>query len=287
MSLVQRPLLRPVRGQWLAGRRAEQGALDKTRIDFKHMDPRAFRYVLKYLYGDFGAELFDPAVSGSLDEFLDDVMGVLAIADELMLDRLSQICQLVMGRFVNTRNIAQLLNDIGPFAVTEFKDAGLEYICLQMESMLENHHLDELDGDLLLELDQVVQENQAAQLHYASKGGSRNDYSRSTPELAFDIDEERQRRVREMAFRASQREDEKKLSSSFKGRYGSLDDSMAITPDKSKRASRAGKNEPFSPELRPKLSHVDLMFDMDEEHGSPINSPLSKPQRSLRRRLLC
>ena len=266
-------------GLWLAGRKADQGPAERIKIDFKHMDPRAFKYVLQYLYGDFGAEIFDPALCASLDDFLDEVMGVLAIAYELMLDRLSQICQQVMGRFVNTRNIAQLLNEIGPFAITEFKDAGLEYICLQMESMLENHFLDELDQDLLLDLDQVVRENQAAQLRYAKKGGAEERLLEENPGLAQEIDEERQRRVREMAFKVTQRDEEKKLSSSLRAKYGSLEEFLTVTPDKARRASRPGKNEPFSPELRAKGSHVDLMFDMDED-ASPIGSPVSKAQRT-------
>lgn len=39
---------------------------------------------------------------------------------------------------VNTRNVCHLLNAVSPCAVTEFKDVALEYICLNLEVMLEN-----------------------------------------------------------------------------------------------------------------------------------------------------
>lgn len=39
---------------------------------------------------------------------------------------------------VNTRNVCHLLNAVAPCTVTEFKDAALEYICLNLEVMLEN-----------------------------------------------------------------------------------------------------------------------------------------------------
>ena len=39
---------------------------------------------------------------------------------------------------VNTRNVCQLLNAVAPCSVTEFKNAALEYICLNLEGMLEN-----------------------------------------------------------------------------------------------------------------------------------------------------
>ena len=60
----------------------------------------------------------------------------MSVANELMLDRLSQICQRVIGRHVNTRNICGLLNDIAPSAVAEFRRAGLAYICLGLEAVL-------------------------------------------------------------------------------------------------------------------------------------------------------
>lgn len=50
-------------------------------------------------------------------------------------------CQLQANYTVNTRNICHLLNDIAPCAVSEFKDAGLEYVCLQLETMLDNQYV--------------------------------------------------------------------------------------------------------------------------------------------------
>jgi hypothetical protein len=54
---------------------------------------------LKYIYADVGTEIFDDVVVQNIDEFSDLVMDVMALADELMLDRLAQICQQVLGRF--------------------------------------------------------------------------------------------------------------------------------------------------------------------------------------------
>jgi len=273
------------RGIWLTGRRGDSayGSRNRTKIDLKHMEPRAFQYVLRHLYGDYGADLFDPAVCDSFDDFVDLVMEVLSIANYLMLDRLSQICQQVMGKFAHTRNIAYLLNEISPCAVTEFKDAGLEYICLQLESMLENHLLDDLDEDLLLELDQVVRDNQTAQLPFVKSGRTELLLHENYPELAQDIDEERQIRVKEMAFKAS-RDDDRKLSTSVKGKGTAstgLDDVMPMTPtpDKSRRVSKGiNRNAPLSPELKSKASQADLMFDMDEDESTAIHSPLTKSQ---------
>ncbi|KAI1141675.1 hypothetical protein F5Y05DRAFT_373390 [Hypoxylon sp. FL0543] len=271
------------RGFWLESRRAAQEDSDRVKIDMKHMDPESFHYVLQHLYADVGEELFDDVIVENIDEFSELVMDVMSIANELMLDRLSQICQKIIGRFVTTRNISNLLNAISPCSVTEFKDKGLEYICLQMESMLENHLLDDLDEDLLLELDEVVRDNQLARCPFARSGRADLLLHERNPDLAQDIDEERRRRVKEMAFRVSQRDDERKLSSSFKTRIGSLDDSgISQRPEKT-RKSKAIRNEPFTPELRPRDSHVDLIFAMDEEGSPGAASPVSPIAQSSQR----
>ncbi|KAK1579852.1 BTB/POZ domain-containing protein [Colletotrichum navitas] len=267
-------------GMWLAGRRDELDEEELVHVDLSHCDPKAFQYVLRYLYADVGPDIFNEATAANIDDFSDLVMSVMSIANELMLDRLSQICQFIIARFANTRNIALLLNEISACSVTEFKDAGLEYICLQMEALLENHFLDDLDEDLLEELDNVVRENQLACYPFARSGRAELLLLEKDPDLALDIDEERRRRVREMAFRFSQREDDKKMSSSFKTtKFGSLDDmaaSMSSSLDKSRRKSKASRNESFSPSLRPKDSQGDLMFNMDDEGPSP---PISPSQR--------
>ena len=145
-------------GRWLAGR----GEDEEVTVDLKHVSSKTFGMVLRHIYCDTGAELFDDIVSVDTDEFLDTVLDVLSAANELMLDRLSQIAQAIIGRFVNVRNVCDLLNAISPSSVREFKDAGLEYLCLNLEAMLQGHHLNSLDEDLLTELDDVVRANQLA-----------------------------------------------------------------------------------------------------------------------------
>jgi alpha-tubulin suppressor-like RCC1 family protein len=272
-------------GMWLAQRRQDEGEGERVQVDLQDVDPRTFRFILEYIYGDVGPEMFDKVVLPDFDDFIDLVMDVLHVADELLLDRLSQICQQVLGRYVNTRSIAPMLNAVSPYAITEFKDAGLEYVCLQMENMLENHLLDDLEDDLMTDLDAVVRENQTARYPFVRSGRSELLLHEKYPDLAADIDEERQRRVKEMAYKSRHRDDERKLSSSLKGRAGSLDETLAMTrtPDRRRRGSRASRNEPFSPDLRPKDSRVDLMFEMDEgEESSVLSSPLATPSKNAK-----
>ena len=148
--------------------------------------------------------------------------------------------------------------------------------------MLENHLLSDLDDDLLLELDEVVRANQLNCLPFAKSNRAELLLHERHPSLAEDILEERQRRVRDIAFRAITKEDENRLSSSYRARVGSLDDLMSASPsqEKSRRKSKAARNAPFSPNLQPKDSNIDLMFDMDDDvplaensYGSPVLKP--------------
>jgi hypothetical protein len=143
--------------------------------------------------------------------------------------------------------------------------------------MLENHLLNDLDEDLLLKLDKVVRANQLNCLPFAKSGRTELLLHERYPNLAQDILEERQRRLRDMTFRATLKDDDSRLSSSFRARVGSLDDLMSASPsqEKLRRKSKAARNAPFSPNIRPKDSTVDLMFEMDDEEPFTVGSPSS------------
>lgn len=265
-------------GRWLAGRDQAENIV----VDLNHISSKTFKLVLRHLYCDTGAELFDDVVSVvDVDDFLETVIDVLAAANELMLDRLSQICQSVAGRFVNARNVCSLLNAISPSSVAEFKDAGLEYLCLNLEAMLQGHHLNELDEDLLEELDEVVRANQLASMPFAKSGRAEMLLHERHPELASLIDRNRQAKIDSVVLRT-------KFSDMATFAPGSLGDDFATSPMQQKarrRSSTAVKVDTDRPSLRAKASTKDMIFDMDEEldsSASPRESPSIRPMASPR-----
>lgn len=255
-------------GRWLAGRDEEE---DVT-VDLTHITTDTFNLVLRHLYADTGTELFDDIASADLDEFLDLVLDVLGAANELMLDRLSQICQSVIGRYVNARNVCWLLNAISPSSVHEFKHASLEYLCLSLESMLQGHHLNELDEDLLEELDEVVQQNQLACMPFAKSGRAEEDLHERHPELVAMLDRNRQVKIDSIRLR-SKFQDIAALAP------GSLGDNGTQSPSQKARRGSAdtGKTGGEGPSLKAKASSKDMMFTMDEEMGSQYRSPGPSP----------
>ena len=87
-------------GFWLSTRReAMQEHQEAVKVDLKHVEPYVFQFVLQHLYADTEEDMFDDVVTSDVDTYLDLVMDVMSVANELMLDRLAQCCQKVLGRF--------------------------------------------------------------------------------------------------------------------------------------------------------------------------------------------
>lgn len=84
-------------GKWLELRRSEPS--DKVHVDLKHIDRMTFDFVLRYLYADTEDQMFDEVRTKDLDGLVDLILDVMYVANELMIDRLSQSCQKVLGRF--------------------------------------------------------------------------------------------------------------------------------------------------------------------------------------------
>ena len=141
--------------------------------------------------------------------------------------------------------------------------------------------LSDLDDDLLAELDDVVRENQLACLPFVKSGRAELLLHERHPSLAGELDEDRQRRLRDMAFRISLRDDEARFASSFKTRIGGFDGACSPPPPThmTPRRQNTPQHAAASPCIRAKDSTADLMFDMeDDESSTPgASSPSLQP----------
>ncbi|KAH5524117.1 hypothetical protein HBI29_040140 [Parastagonospora nodorum] len=274
-------------GQWLAGRRTEESSI--VHIDLSHVETHLFELVVRHLYTDAGEEIFEDVTSEdlndllALDELLDHVMDVMSVANELMLDRLTQVCQRLIGRYVNARNVSSLLTAVAPSSVAEFKDAALEYVCLSLEAVMQNGSLDELDEDLLLELNQVAHDNQLAYLPFARSGRAEAVLFDRYPELAEKIERSRRAKVDAIVL-SNKYADTDGLSSSFRAQ--SLEE-VAASPLRqrtNRRASKEMKSPALTPALKGKSSVQDLMFEMSdgEDDEGRLQEKIKPPQFTKR-----
>lgn len=84
-------------GRWLSSRRKSPN--DKVHVDLKHIEPPIFDFVLRYMYADVDDRLFDEVRTKDTQDFVDLIIDVGFVANELMIDRLAQICQKALGEF--------------------------------------------------------------------------------------------------------------------------------------------------------------------------------------------
>ena len=87
-------------GRWLSSRRDNNDSDDDlVHVDLKHVDQVVFDFVLHYIYTDIEEQLFDEVRMADLDDFIDLVFDIAFTANELMIDRLAQVCQKMLGWF--------------------------------------------------------------------------------------------------------------------------------------------------------------------------------------------
>ncbi|KAL2829803.1 hypothetical protein BDW59DRAFT_34645 [Aspergillus cavernicola] len=258
------------RGMWLSSRR--QSPHDKIHVDLKHIDRSVFEFVLRYMYADIDDRLFDEARTRDTEDFVDLIIDVAFVANELMIDRLAQICQRFLGKFVTSRNVCHLLNSVAPCLVTEFKDAALEYICLNLEDLISNKFLGDLDEHLLRALDYVCHDNQLTAFPI-SRGRNSDEYIfEKYPELSSLIESDKRRRIDSM--RLKSRVSKIDL---HEGKPRASNEKTAVSPSISKAKKSIDKDGSAavhgSPLLKSKHSTSDLMFQMDDENLlSPLDS---------------
>ncbi|KAK2854380.1 hypothetical protein FQN49_005150 [Arthroderma sp. PD_2] len=259
-------------GRWLHPRLAgqEREAPELIRVDLSHIDPKVWDFIMRYIYADVDEDLFDDVRAADGEAFMDIVIDVLSVANELMVDRLAQVCQRRLSMFVTTQNVCQLLNAVMPCSVTEFKRAALEFICLNLEVMLENRLLDDLDPDLLSELDQICQENQLTSQPISRGRNAESFLAERYPEALPLVEQDKRRRIDAMKLRSHLHEDEVRDTML---RPGSLEKDKTSMSPLARRGKQVGIVTPpsdrlgveASPTLAPKRSVGDLIFQMDDE----------------------
>lgn len=257
-------------GMWLADRRntGEEGP-EAIRVDLKHISSEIFELVLRHIYADTDEELFDSITEKDLDSFIDIVIEVMAVANELMLERLARVCQKVVGRYVTPWNICGLLNTVAESSEIEFKHAGLEYIGLNLENMLEQRLLEELDEYLLEELDEMVQSNQMAFMPISRSGRALAVLLDQDPTLIERIETSRLRRLDAMQLPSRYVLEPYRPSAGQRSR-SEQKESIVIETEQSLTPSASKVADPLQDKgvSRSESTAEDLQFEMDDEHAS-------------------
>ncbi|GAA5832398.1 hypothetical protein JCM11251_006438 [Rhodosporidiobolus azoricus] len=139
-------------------------------LDVKHVGWEVMSLVLEHIYRDAGMSLFHTVERPAAEEYIDFTVQLLAVANELLLDKLKQVCSAVLRSFVTLNNVVSILCDAAFYEADDLARACMYYLSSSMETALEDGLLDALPPDLLVRLAAFVQERQGAKMPVSRSG---------------------------------------------------------------------------------------------------------------------
>ncbi|XP_034553672.1 inhibitor of Bruton tyrosine kinase [Notolabrus celidotus] len=101
--------------------------------------------ILEYIYTDES-----PTIRESLN--VEFVCNVLVVADQLLITRLKEMCEVVITENLTLKNAAELLEFAAMYNAEQLKLSCLQFIVLNMAALLESKALDILSDEVLVEL---------------------------------------------------------------------------------------------------------------------------------------
>uniref|UniRef100_A0A4W4HHS7 BTB domain-containing protein n=1 Tax=Electrophorus electricus TaxID=8005 RepID=A0A4W4HHS7_ELEEL len=106
---------------------------------------KVLQVILEYIYTDES-----PTVRESLS--VEFVCNVLVVADQLLITRLKEMCEVALTENLTLKNAAELLEFAVVYSAEQLKLSCLQFIGLNMAAMLESRALEILSDDVLVEL---------------------------------------------------------------------------------------------------------------------------------------
>ncbi|KAI1315854.1 hypothetical protein EDD11_000289 [Mortierella claussenii] len=144
---------------------------EMLEVDMKHMDLEAMALVIKYIYTDSGPELFDDTEKDDMNDLIQLVINVLQIADELLMDRLKEVCEKVLSEQVRAKTVVTFLEISLMYAAESLKVTCIDYLCHNIEMALDQRWLEGIEDDILELVEKALRGKQDAFMPYVRSGG--------------------------------------------------------------------------------------------------------------------
>lgn len=127
-------------------------------LNFENISKSQFQIVLNYLYGTNDAELFnyhlkDIKTLSDTDDFINNILELIEIADELLLIPLKNLCQLALKDLITTENVMILLIHAEYLSCTKLFMNCCWFIYNNLESLILDNFFKELDFEILQKLE--------------------------------------------------------------------------------------------------------------------------------------
>ncbi|KAF9357864.1 hypothetical protein BGX34_009190 [Mortierella sp. NVP85] len=106
-----------------------------------------------------------------MDDLIQVVINVLQIADELLMDRLKEICEKVLGEQVRAKTVVAFLEISLKYAAESLKATCIDYICHNVEMALDQRWLEGVEEDVLTLVEDALKSKQDKHMPYVRSGG--------------------------------------------------------------------------------------------------------------------
>ncbi|KAJ7074108.1 hypothetical protein C8F01DRAFT_1075722 [Mycena amicta] len=131
------------------------------KIDLKHLRWNVMEYVMQYMLCGGEAEMFDTlAFAESVDDILEFMFDVMAVADELLLDRLVLLCSEVILKWTDINNACYILAEASHYHAEQLVESIQGYLAANLETLLECNMLNDLTPSLIKQLSRFVAKKQ-------------------------------------------------------------------------------------------------------------------------------
>ncbi|KAG0300673.1 hypothetical protein BGZ98_008987 [Dissophora globulifera] len=148
-----------------------EGRSRLLEIDLKHFDTEAMTLAMKYIYTDCGSEMFNDIEKDDMDDLIQVVVNVLQLADELLVDRLKEICENVLGEQVRAKTVVTFLEIALVYAADSLKATCIDYLCHNIEMALDQRWLEGVDDDIVALVEEALREKQDKFMPFIRSGG--------------------------------------------------------------------------------------------------------------------
>ncbi|KAJ3085711.1 hypothetical protein HK102_013898, partial [Quaeritorhiza haematococci] len=244
----------------------------KVVVQLTHWSWDPFRIVLRWLYSDGSLEVIDDVQKDNLNEYVDFVVDVLAIANELLLEGLKDICSSILCSILEISNVISLLEVADMYEAANLKEACLRFACWNLEHLLECHVLDEIHDDIMDDIEATLVSMQETKFPF-TRGES--GYYREVRRHAIELEEERKRQRKVRYEEQQQQRSLQKVSSveSISSANGEKSDGSESACEEQSTVTRPRKRDASSSS---KVTDDNIFeLEMEEEHARSSSADVS------------
>ncbi|KAJ3279914.1 hypothetical protein HK104_001075, partial [Borealophlyctis nickersoniae] len=240
-------------------------------VGMDHITWPVFRLILRYIYGgDDGVDsVFADIAISSVEKLVQFVVEVMSCANELLMERVKDICSVVLISVLDLRNVVGILEVADMYGADKLKDACLNFVCHNLETTLECKMLDDVSSELVTDVETYLKTKQSAK--FPATRGPDGIYHRIRSMAAKEEEDKKQRR--RIAYRQRQ-EEAARLSASMESFSSSLGTSLGKNPRRdlsdemgADESEPGGEGDSEEDQQRPRDGDENVMFELEMEES--------------------